>query len=104
MIDSHDIQRWLNGEILRSGRIRKHYKLLGLIAALTFIYILGGYHAMQQHHRLTDLKNEVKDAKYEYLTISAEKLESTRQSQIALKLEEKGSGIKQAKKPAVQVK
>lgn len=103
-MDVQNIQSWLSGEILRSGWLRKQYKLLALIAVLIFVYILGGYHAMQQHHRLTDLKNEVRDAKFEYLTISAKRVESTRQSEIVAALQEKGSQLGEAKKPATVIR
>lgn len=103
-MDAKKIQGWLNGEILRSGWLRKQYKLIGLIVLLTFIYILGGYHSMQQHHHLTDLKNEAKDAKFEYLTIAAERAEATRQSQIYEALKDKGSNLRDSKQPAILVR
>ena len=59
-----NIQKWMNGEVLRSKSIQKYYKLAALIVVLIFVYILGGYHSMQQHRRLSDLKKEVKDIKF----------------------------------------
>lgn len=102
-IEARHIQRLLSGDILLSEWLRQQYKLLGLIAVLTFIYILAGYQSMQQQHRLTDLKNEVKDAKFEYLTISAERAEATRQSTIAGMLKDKGSTLKESKRPAIRL-
>lgn len=104
MIGPQEIQAFLNGDILRSGWLRKQYKLLALIAVLVFVYILGGYNSMQQHHRLSDLKNEVRDAKFEYLTISAKRAEMTRQSQIVRALNEHGSPLRENRKPAVEVR
>ncbi|MBO4666174.1 MAG: hypothetical protein J5612_04805 [Paludibacteraceae bacterium] len=97
------IQGVLNGELLRSEWVRKQYKLIGLIVLLVFIYILAGYHAMQQQHRLTDLRKEVRDKKFEYLTLSTELVTVTRQSQVIKELEKRGSKLKENKTPAIKV-
>ncbi len=102
-LSTQDIQGLLNGDILRSGWLRRQYKLLSLIAVLVFIYILGGYHATEQHHRLSDLKAEVRDAKFEYLTVSAQRAEATRQSNIIKMLEEKNSLLQPNRKPLIMI-
>lgn len=98
-----DIQSWLNGDKLRSKALRPHYKLIGLIVALVFVYILAGFHAMQQQNRLSNLRKEVKDKKMEYLTISAERMQKTRQSHISAMLEAQGSSVKENMSPAILV-
>ena len=42
MADVHDIQSWLNGDKLRSQKIREQYPLIGLIVGLVFLYPLRG--------------------------------------------------------------
>lgn len=98
-----DIQSWLNGEKLRSEKMKKQYPLLLLIAGLVFLYILAGYGAAKQQHRLTDLKKEMLDTKYEYMTISAELVKTTRQSQVTAELEQRGSRIKENTTPPVKL-
>ena len=98
-----DIQSWLNGEKLRSEKMKKQYPLLLLIAGLVFLYILAGYGAAKQQHRLTDLKKEMLDTKHEYMTISAELVKTTRQSQVAAELEQRGSRIKENTTPPVKL-
>ena len=88
MADAHDIQSWLNGDKLRSKKFREQYPLIGLIAVLLFIYILTGYQAAKQQHRLTDTKKEMLDAKFRYMTISAELTNTTRQSKSIKKLQQ----------------
>ena len=88
MADTHVIQSWLNGDKLRSRQIREQYPLIGLIVVLVFIYILAGYQAAKQQHRLTDTKKEMLDAKFHYMTISAELTNSTRQSRVIEALRE----------------
>ena len=80
MADVHNIQSWLNGDQLRSKRFREQYPLVGLIVGLIFLYILTGYQSVKQQHRLTDRKKEMLDAKFRYMTISAELTNTTRQS------------------------
>ena len=104
MADTHDIQSWLNGDRFRSKRFREQYPLIGLIVGLIFLYILTGYQAVKQQHRLTDTKKEMLDAKFRYMTISAQLTNATRQSQIIEALDEKGSTLQENRIPPVKVK
>ena len=98
-----DIQSWLNGEKLHSEKIKQQYPLLLLLASLFFLYIFAGYRAAKQQHQLTDLKKEMLDTKYEYMTISAELVKTTRQSQVAVELEQRGSRLKEISTPPVKL-
>jgi hypothetical protein len=104
MADVHDIQSWLNGDKLRSQKIREQYPLIGLIVGLVFLYILTGYQSAKQQHRLTDTKKEMLDAKFRYMTISAQLTNSTRQSQVIEVLKENGSELQENLVPPVKVK
>ena len=103
MADVHDIRSWLNGDKLRSSKLREQYPLIGLIVCLIFIYILTGYQSVKQQHRLTDTKKEMLDAKFRYMTISAELTYSTRQSQISATLREQGSSLQENTKPPTKI-
>ncbi len=103
MADAHDIQSWLNGDKLRSRKIREQYPLMGLIVALLFLYILTGYQSSKQQHRLTDTKKEMLDAKFRYMTISAQLTNATRQSQIIEALREHGSTLQENTKPPTKI-
>ena len=60
MSNTDNIRAWLNGDKLRSRQLREQYPLIGLIVGLIFLYILTGYQAAKQQHRLTDsAKNTV---------------------------------------------
>ena len=104
MADAHDIQSWLNGDKLRSQKIREQYPLIGLIVGLVFLYILTGYQSAKQQHRLTDTKKEMLDAKFRYMTISAQLTNSTRQSKVIEVLKENGSELQENRVPPVKVK
>jgi hypothetical protein len=104
MADTHDIQSWLNGDQLRSKRFRDQYPLIALITALIFVYILTGYQAAKQQHRLTDTKKEMLDAKFRYMTISAQLTNTTRQSQIIEALHTNGSPLQENRIPPTKIK
>ena len=104
MADIHNIQSWLNGDQLRNSKIREQYPLIIMIVCLVFIYILTGYQSIKQQHRLTDTKKEMLDAKFRYMTISAELTDATRQSQIADALRANGSELRENTGPPVKIK
>lgn len=101
-MSTHDVQGWLNGEKLWE-KLRKQYKLIALIAALFFLYILLGFQSVRQQHRLTDTQKEMLDAKYKYLTISAELVNETRPSQVAATLSEQGSRVRESNTPPIKI-
>ena len=103
MADVHDIQSWLNGDRLHSKRVREQYPLIGLIVCLIFIYILTGYQSVKQQHRLTDRKKEMMDAKFRYMTISAQLTNATRQSQVIEALRLNGSTLQENTKPPTKI-
>ena len=103
MPNSHDIQSWLNGDKLRSKALREQYPLIGLIVGLVFLYILTGYQSAKQQHHLTDTKKEMLDAKFRYMTISAELTNTTRQSQVIQVLHEQGSNLQENTKPPTKI-
>lgn len=103
MADVHDIQSWLNGDRLRSKRIREQYPLMALIVCLIFIYILTGYQAVKQQHRLTDVKKEMLDAKFRYMTVSAQLTNATRQSQVIEALRTHGSTLQENTVPPTKI-
>lgn len=104
MADTHNIQSWLNGDLLRSQKIREQYPLIALIVCMVFIYILMGYQAVKQQHRLTDTKKEMMDAKFRYMTISAQLMNTTRQSQVAATLKENGSTLQENRIPPTKIR
>ena len=103
MPHAHDIQSWLNGDRLRSQKIKEQYPLIGLIVGLIFLYILTGYQSIKQQHRLTDTKKEMLDAKFRYMTVSAQLTNATRQSQVLEALQQKGSSLQENNVPPVKI-
>ncbi len=77
---------------------------MGLIVGLIFLYILTGYQAVKQQHRLTDTKKEMLDAKFRYMTISAQLTNTTRQSQVIEALQINGSALQENRIPPTKIK
>ena len=98
------LQKILNGDIFRTERVSRHYRLLALIGLYIFISILMGFVSEWQYVRIGALKKELQDARNEELTISSELVNSTRQSAIARQLKEKGSKVREADKPVTVIK
>lgn len=98
------LQKILNGDIFRTERVSRHYRLLALIGIYIFVSILMGFVSEWQYVRIGALKKELQDARNEELTISSELVNSTRQSAIARQLKEKGSKVREADKPATVIK
>ena len=103
MANIHDIQSWLNGDRFRSRQFRELYPLLLLIVAMLFVYILTGYRAVRQQHRLSDTKREMLDAKFRYMTVSAQLTNATRQSQITEALRANGSALQENTIPPTKI-
>lgn len=97
-----DIQKLISGE---QWTIWLHqYKwMIALISFCAFIYIAAGYNTMRQEKHLSNLRREVRDAKFEYLTISATLIEKTRQSSVAAELAARNSRLQVNRKPAIAV-
>ena len=53
---------------------------------------------------MTDTKKEMLDAKFRYMTISAQLTNSTRQSQVIEVLKENGSELQENRVPPVKIK
>lgn len=97
------IRHILSGEFLNVEWLRSQSRYLGLLGVLLLLYVLSGYHAGMKQQELTQLKNEVQNLRYEYLTISAELAEMSLQSHVARELSMQGSSLQQNKTPLVTI-
>lgn len=100
---SSSVRDILNGNILTKKFITKQYPLIALMVVLSIFYIDNRYASEKQITDITDLKRKIQDAKYESLTISAELMEISRQSNILLLLQEKGMDLRPGTTPPIVV-
>ena len=100
---SSSVRDILNGNILTKKFIRKQYLLIILLVALSIGYIDNRYSSEKQIATMVMLKKNIQDAKYESLTISAELMEISRQSNLLLLMESKGMQLKPGNTPPIVI-
>lgn len=93
----------LNGNILTKKFFQKQYGLLIMIAALTFLYVDNRFYCEKQLANEIDLKKKILDAKYESLTISAELMEISRQSNVMKLVNANGIDLIESQSPPVVI-
>lgn len=96
-------QETLSGEVFLKQRVRANLPLAGLICLLFIVYIDCGYRAQKQQRQIADLNREIEAAHFEYLTLSAQLVEHSRQSFILRKLQENGSNVKVSSTPPIEI-
>lgn len=93
----------LNGDILTKNFIRKQYGLVIMIAVLLFLYVDNRYAYETQLAKEIELKKKIQDAKYESLTISAELMQISRQSNVMKAVNDNGLNLIENTTPPVVI-
>ncbi|MBQ9339951.1 MAG: hypothetical protein IJS13_06420 [Paludibacteraceae bacterium] len=96
-------QEILSGDVFTRETFRKQYGLILFVVFLFGVYINAGYQAQRQQRRIAELNKQIEEAHFEYLTVSAQLVEQTRQSVISKRLEENGSKVSISQETAVLV-
>ncbi len=94
----------LNGNFLTKDFIRRQYGLLLLLVVLAFAYIDNRFYCEKQQARIVALQKQLKETKYEALTISAELMEMSRQSNVQKLLKQHNINIEESTEPAIIIK
>lgn len=102
-LKSSTIKDIINGNILTKNFLKKQYPLMIMIAFLAFLYIDNRYYCETQLSKVLKLKREIQDVKYESLTISAELMEISRQSNIRKMVRERGLMLRETNTPPVVI-
>ena len=102
-IKTSSVRDILNGEILTKKFFQKQYGLLIMIAVLTFLYVDNRYYCETQLAKEIELKRKIQDAKYESLTISAELMEISRQSNVMREVNINGLGLIENTTPPIVI-
>ncbi|MDR1880252.1 MAG: hypothetical protein LBQ78_04900 [Tannerellaceae bacterium] len=93
----------LGGGILKEDFIVKHTRKIVLVVLLTFFLIGNRYTCMQKLREIDRLQQELRDVRYEALSISSELTGKSRQSQIEKLVEEQGIDLEGAKTPPYEL-
>ena len=102
-LKSSTLRDIINGNILTKKFLKKQYPLLIMIAILAFLYVDNRYYCEKQLSKVLKLKRELQDIKYESLTLSAELMETIRQSSIRKMVKERGLTLKESSTPPVVI-
>ncbi len=100
-IKSSTLRSFINGDFLTKKFFQKQYGLLILLAILAFIYVDNRYYCETQALKTIELKKKIQDVKYESLTISAQLMQISRQSNIQKLIKEKNIPLVESIKPPV---
>lgn len=93
----------LGGGILKEDFIVKHTRMIVLIVILVFFFIGNRYTCMQKLREIDRLQQQLRDVRFEALSISSELTGNSRQSQIELLIEEQGIELETAKNPPYEL-
>ena len=93
----------LNGNILTKKFFQKQYLLLAMIALLAFFYVDNRYYSETQLAKQIEMKKQIQDVKYESLTISAELMQISRQSNVLKMVNERGLNLVETATPPVVI-
>jgi len=102
-IKSSSFRDVLNGNILTKNFLRKQYGLIIMISVLTFLYVDNRYNCEMQLAKEIELKKEILDAKYEFLTISAELMQISRQSNVLKMVKTNGLDLIETQSPPIVI-
>lgn len=93
----------LGGGVLKEDFIVKHTKMIVLIVVLIFFFIGNRYTCMQKLREIDRLQQQLRDVRFEALSISSELTSNSRQSQIERLIEEQGIELETAKNPPYEL-
>lgn len=93
----------LGGGILKEDFIVKHTRMIVLVVLLIFFFIGNRYTCMQKLREIDRLQQQLRDVRFEALSISSEFTGNNRQSQVELLIEEQGIELETAKNPPYEL-
>ena len=74
-----------------------------MLAILAFMYVDNRFYCETQLAKVIELKKQIQDVKYESLTISAELMEISRQSNIEKMIKERGIDLSESDTPPIVI-
>ncbi len=93
----------LGGGILKEDFILKHTRMIVLLVILAFFFIGNRYSCMQKLKEIDRLQQQLRDIRFEALSISSELTGQSRQSQIEVLIEEQGIELEGAQSPPYEI-
>lgn len=94
----------ISGNFLIRPEVRRQYPYILTLAVLMFLYIANGYYVQKLHRRNELLTDEIKELRARSLTLTSQRMTSTRQSEIIRELEKRGIPLIEATEPPYIIK
>ena len=91
----------LDGTILTRDNMIKSLPFLFFVTGLLVIYIGNTYYSERKIRRIDEVKKDLKELRYEYITAKSELMNYSRQSEIAKRLFE--TGVKESTVPPIKI-
>ena len=91
------------GSVLTENYFLKNMWFIVAIVLVMFLFIGHRYKVLQRMSEIERLEQELKDAKYESLTISSSLTEASRQGEIERRIEEAGLELKVTNEPVYYI-
>lgn len=93
----------LSGSVLTEDFFVKNTVFIAVVLVLMVLYISSRYNYIEQMSKIESLQKELKDAKYEYQTVSSQLTAVSRQSQVIKLVEQDQLGLEISSKPSYQI-
>ena len=94
----------IGGGFLKEDFFTKNTRMIVLVAILMFFFIGNRYTCLQKLREIDRLQQELRDLRFEALSISSELTGNSRQSQIERLIEEQGIDLEGATTPPYELK
>lgn len=92
------------GSVLTENFFLKNMKFIIAVVIVMLVFISHRYAVLQKMSDVERLQRELKDAKYESLTISSKLTEASRQTEIEKRVLESGLELQVANEPVYKIK
>ena len=94
----------LGGTVLTEDFFWKNARFIITVFIIIVLYISNRYSCIEKMAKIEKLQRELKDAKYESLTISAQLMGVSRESKVEDLVQKNGVDLKQTSEPTYKIK
>lgn len=98
------IMHVLSGTILTEDFFVKNTRFMFVVFFIVVLYISNRYSCISKMAEIQSLERDLKDVKYESLTISTDLIGVSRQTQVQTLVDQNGLELQVAKEPAFRIK
>ena len=91
----------MGGDFLKNKSTAKMLPLLFFLSVLAVIYIANSYYAQKTNKKIFQTQKELKEHRFEYISVRSELMQQTRPSDIARGLTSKG--VKESNVPPYKI-